>query len=122
VTEPAIGSAGAKLVRRLRSRRYFPAVLSPGAQAARANALLAVEHDPVRRHERLGGLRLAAAVLLAGRVEVCEALLAGVPVPASRLCSELVRGLGLEGDVVLDESLSLRVLARGPLNGKEVAL
>jgi hypothetical protein len=117
----AFGPAGAKLVRRLRSRRHFPAVLSSAAQAARANALLAVEHDPVRRHERLLELRLTAAVFLAGRIEICEALLAGEPVPAFRLCPELVRALQLAGEVVLDESVSLRVLARGPLNGKEVA-
>lgn len=82
--------------------------------AARANALLAVEHDPVRQHDRILDQRLAAAVFLAPSIEACEALLAGVPIPAHRLDPELVRDLRLHGDITLDAELALRVLARGP--------
>lgn len=81
--------------------------------AVRLNALRAVELDPVRRHVRIGELRVAAAFLLADRVEVCEALLAGVPVPARRLDPAWARELSLEGDIVLDEELALRVSAHG---------
>jgi hypothetical protein len=82
----------------------------------RENALAAVELDPVRRRERVGDLRLAAAVMLAPRIEVCEALLLGVEVPAARLEPAWVRALDLPGEVVLDETLALRVNARGPLH------
>jgi hypothetical protein len=82
---------------------------------ARLSALLAVELDPVRRRERVLDRRLAAAVLLAPRVEIAEALLAGVAVPARRLDPLLVAELGLRGDVVLVEELALRVVALGPL-------
>ncbi len=82
---------------------------------ARLNAARAVEWDPVRRWERLGELRLAAAVALCVRYADCEALLAGASVPASRLDPGLVRQLGLEGAVVLDERLAFEVAARLPL-------
>jgi hypothetical protein len=82
---------------------------------ARLEGLAAVELDPVRRRERVLDLRLAAAVFLAPRVEVCEGLLAGAPVPAGRLDPEWVRALALTGDVVLDEALAYRVNAYGPL-------
>jgi hypothetical protein len=82
--------------------------------AARLNALV-VEADPVRRAEILADQRLAAAVELAPRIIVVEALLAGLPVPAQRLDRAWVRELQLDGDVVLDDELALRVLARGPL-------
>jgi hypothetical protein len=88
---------------------------SPGAQAARMNAWVAVEADPVRRRERATDLRLAAAVLLAPRLIVCEALLAGVAVPAKRLEQSWAKALKLRGDVVLDDELALRVNAHGPL-------
>ena len=96
---------------------------SPGSEAARLNALVAVELDPVRRRERLADLRLAAAVALAPRLIVCEGLLAGLPVPAKRLDPRWAKALGLKGDVVLDEELALRVNARGPLEepGRRVA-
>jgi hypothetical protein len=80
----------------------------------RLSALEAVELDAVRRHERVGAVRLAAAVLLAPRVEVAEALLGGVSVPAERLDPDWRRRLRLVGDVVLDESLALKVIACGP--------
>jgi hypothetical protein len=83
--------------------------------AARLGALLALELDPVRRRERVLDLRLAAAVALSPRLEVCEGLLAGVAVPARRLDARLVAELGLGGDVLLDEELALRVVALGPL-------
>jgi hypothetical protein len=79
--------------------------------AARA----AVELDPVRRAELLAGYRLAAAVCLAPRVIVCEALLAGLAVPAARLVPAWVRELRLDGDIVLDDQLALAVVARGPI-------
>jgi hypothetical protein len=81
----------------------------------RLSALVAVELDPVRRRERVLDVRLAAAVALAPRVEVAEALLAGVAVPARRLDPRLVAELGLRGDIVLDEELALRVVAAGPI-------
>jgi hypothetical protein len=84
-------------------------------EEARLNALYAIEHDPVRRHERLLDLRLFAAVLLAPRVDIAEALLLGAAVPAKRLDRRLVSALELAGDVVLDEELAMRVNARGPL-------
>jgi hypothetical protein len=79
MSDPAIGPEMAKLFRRLRVRRNFGAVRSPGAQVARLNALLAVERDPGRFRERELDLRLGATVFLAPRIEVAEALLAGVP-------------------------------------------
>lgn len=88
---------------------------------ARENALVAVELDDacwawfVPRAERAADVLLAAAVLLAPRVEVCEALLAGVPVPVGRLDALLVRRLQLAGDVLLDARLALRVIAAGPI-------
>lgn len=83
--------------------------------SAGVNALLAVELDPVRRRERLGDLRLAAAVRLAPSLVVCEALLGGVGVPARSLDPAWVKALDLAGDVLLDEELALRVNAHGPL-------
>jgi hypothetical protein len=86
--------------------------------ACRLNARAAVEHDPVRRAELLAGYRLAAAVTLAERVEVCEALLCGVLVPGRRLDPALAAELRLVGDIVLDDELALRVAARGPIGAK----
>jgi hypothetical protein len=83
--------------------------------AARLNARAAVECDAVRRAEHLAGYRLAAAVTLAERVEVAEALLCGVPVPARRLDPAWVRELRLAGDVELDLEAALRVVAHGPI-------
>jgi hypothetical protein len=97
-------------------RRHGWGPPNPASANARLNALLAVEHDPVRRRERLLDLRLAAAVVLADRLEVCEALLAGVPVPASRLDPLCVAAMQLSGDIVLDEELALAVAARRPLD------
>ena len=85
--------------------------------AARLNALRAVELDPVRRRERLLDVRLAAAVVLAPRVETCEVLLLGLPVPADRLAPVWVAALGLAGAVVLDGALAFRVLGHGPIGG-----
>ena len=87
--------------------------------AARLNALVAVEHDPVRRAGLVADQRLAAAVVLTPRVIVAEALLAGVPVAARRLDPEWVRELNLAGDVLLDHGLALRVVARGPIETTE---
>ena len=87
--------------------------------AARLNAIVAVEHDLVRRAELIAGYRLAAAVVLSERVEVAEALLAGVPVPAKRLHPALAAELELAGKVELDYELALRVIARGPLEQAE---
>lgn len=81
----------------------------------RRNAAIAVDHDPVRRADHLADVRLAAAVILAPRVQVAEALLAGVAVPAQRLAPEWVAALRLDGDVLLDEALALAVMARGPI-------
>ena len=55
--------------------------------------------------------------MLAGRVEVCEALLVGVAVPVRRLHPSLAAELDLDrsGVVVLDHGLALRVVALGPL-------
>jgi hypothetical protein len=86
---------------------------SDRATAALLNARVAVEHDPVRRHDILVERRLAAAVYLAPRVEVAEALLAGIPVPAERLDPARVRCLALRGSVVLDDALALEVVAAG---------
>jgi len=84
----------------------------------RMNALLAVECDPVRLHDRLLDRRLAGAVFLAPRVEVCEALVAGIPVPARRLDPAWVKALDLDdGNVVLDVELALQVIGYGPLGG-----
>ncbi|MCS7007395.1 MAG: hypothetical protein RMM28_09340 [Thermoleophilia bacterium] len=87
--------------------------VAPSSQV-RLEAREAVELDPVRRAERLADVRLAAAVLLAPRLELAEALLVGVPCPAARLEPVLVSALGLERDVVLDEELAWRALAHGP--------
>jgi hypothetical protein len=65
---------------------------------------------------RLSALRRAAAVALAPKIDVCEALLAGVPVPAHRLDQGWVATLGLPGYVSLDTQLALRVSAHGPLS------
>jgi len=95
---------------------------SPGAEAARMNARLAVELDPVRRGDRVADLRLGAAVCIAPRVEVAEALLLGASVPTSRLDPAWVTALDLDGVVVLDEALAVRIAAHGPLSRrKEVA-
>ena len=83
--------------------------------SARMNALIAVEHDPVRRRERVGDMRLAAAVALCPRVEVAEALLLGAGVPAQRLDPALRHALDLEGIVELDEELAVRVAGYGPI-------
>ena len=74
--------------------------------------MLAVERE---RRARRADLRLAAAVVLAGRFEVCEALLSGVPVPVRRLHPALADELDLDcsGVVVLDHALALRVVALG---------
>jgi hypothetical protein len=87
--------------------------------ACRLSAIVAVEHDPVRRAERLADLRLAAAVTLAPRLIVCEALLAGLEIPAARLVPAWVRELHLQGDIVLDDALALAVVARGPIETSE---
>ncbi len=81
---------------------------------ARWNARIAAELDPVRRAERLGELRLAAGIALAPTYVLAEALLSGVPVPAERLDEHLVRELGLEGDVHLDDHVAIAVVARLP--------
>lgn len=65
--------------------------------------------------QRLADLRLAAGVLLPDRVEVAEALLSGVVVPARRLDPRWAEALSLDGDVVLDEGLAFRVAGHGPL-------
>jgi hypothetical protein len=88
---------------------------SPGAEAARLNALVAVELDPIRRRERLLDVRLAAAVAVARRVEVAEALLAGAQLPTRRLDPRWVAALGLEQDrVTLTDELALEIVAHGP--------
>jgi len=87
--------------------------------ACRLNALVAVECDPVRRATHLTDLRLAAAVCLAPRVIVCEGLLSGLEVPVARLVPAWVRELHLEGDVLLDHDLALRVSAHGPIEQDE---
>jgi len=86
-------------------------------RAARINASVAVELDEVRRRERIADLRLAAAVALAPRVIVVEALMAGLPVPAARLDPAWTQALGLEDDIVLDEPLALKLAAHGPIDG-----
>lgn len=68
-----------------------------------------------RRARRCAELRLAAAVNLASQIVVAEALLHGVSVPSGRLDRRWAEALRLEGDVVLDEALALRVAAHGPL-------
>jgi hypothetical protein len=62
---------------------------------------------------RLSALRSAAAVALAPRLEVAEALLAGVAVPARRLDPAWVQALALASDVVLDVELAFRVSGHG---------
>jgi hypothetical protein len=101
------------------ARRTEGVVRSPAAEAARLNALVAVELDPVRLRERVGELRLAAAVALAPQLVIAECLLAGAAVPAGRLDPEWVLALDLAGDVVLDYELALRVNAHGPLEEVE---
>lgn len=81
----------------------------------RWNAIMAVEHDEVRRRDRLSVYRLGAALLLAPTLIVAEALLEGLPVPASRLDPELVQALGLNGPVQLDYPTALRTVAHGPI-------
>ena len=83
--------------------------LAEAPAEARLNAIRAVELDPVRRHERMLDVRLAAAVLLAPRIEIAEALLAGVTVSADRLNPWFARGL--RGEVTLTDALALRVNA-----------
>jgi hypothetical protein len=83
--------------------------------ASRLNARLADEVDPVRRADILADRRLAAAVILAPRIIVVEALLAGLRVPAARLDATWVRELHLQGDVLLDDELAVTVVARGPI-------
>jgi hypothetical protein len=83
------------------------------------NALVAVEDDPVRRHDLLGNRRLGAAVTIAPRIEVAEALLAGLSVSASRLDPRWVTALRLPDEVVLDDELALHVVAHGPLPEQE---
>ena len=78
------------------------------------NARIAVELDPSRLADRWADIRLAAAVLLSPRVETCEALLVGAPVPAHRLDQRLRKALHLEGDIVLDLDLAYQVIAQGP--------
>ena len=56
-------------------------------------------------------IRLWAAMVLSPELVICEALLAGVPVPTRRLDPAWVAELGLEGDVLLDEVLVLRINA-----------
>jgi len=84
------------------------------------NALVAVELDRMRRHERVADLRLSAGVLLAPTLVVAEALLAGVGVPASCLDVKWVTALELEGLVALDEHLALKVVASAPLERHRV--
>lgn len=85
--------------------------------SVRLNAYVAVSDDVVLRAQRLADLRLAAAVVLAPRLIVVEALLAGLPVPADRLDRAWVRRLGLRGDILLDPELALRVVAAGAIEG-----
>lgn len=66
-------------------------------------------------HDDAWTRRLWAAVVIARRVEVCEALLAGVPVPATRLDRRWHQKLKLREDVVLDEAFVLAVNGIGPL-------
>jgi hypothetical protein len=91
-------------------------IVGPG-DLARLNALLAVELDPVRRHEHVADLRLTAAVLLAPRVAVAEALLEGVAIPGCCIDVAWRTTLGLGNQVVLDEPLALAVVAAAPLKG-----
>ena len=70
-----------------------------------------VWQDPV---EEKATQRLWAALVLSPRVEVCEALLAGVPVPARRLDATWRVALRLNGPVVLDEALVLQANGHGP--------
>ena len=80
----------------------------------RMKAVAAVEHDPVRRYERILDVRLAAAIALAPRIETAEVLLIGAAVPAHRLAPRLRDSLRLEGDVILDLDLAYQVVAQGP--------
>lgn len=59
--------------------------------------------------------RIWAALVLSPRVEVFEALLADLPVPADRLDPDWRCALKLKREVVLDEALVLRVNGHGPL-------
>lgn len=90
----------------------------PGAVAARLNARIAVELDPVRGAERRADLRLAAAVLLAPRVEIAEALLFGAPVPAHRIDASWCHSLGLEGDIVLSHEIAIQIVAHGSVEAR----
>ena len=72
----------------------------------RLNAYVAMADDVVLRAQRLADLRLAAAVVVAPRLIVVEALLAGPPVPADRLDRAWVRRLKLTGDVILTGELA----------------
>src|SRR6187401_3361459 len=79
------GSGSRDASGRHRHRRGRESGLLPGrrcgaAEMARMNALVAVELDRMRRHERVADLRLSAGVLLAPTLVVAEALLAGVGV------------------------------------------
>ena len=114
-TESALGPGLAKAVARLAGEPFFPR--SERAEFARLSALAAVELDPIRRRERVADLRLAAAVLLSTHVSVVEALLVGVAVPAVQIYPAWRSALRLaQGkDVVLDETLAMRVIARGSL-------
>lgn len=47
--------------------------------------------------------------MLAADIDACEALAQGIPVPIDRLNETLVEALGLTGEVVMDDSLALRV-------------
>jgi hypothetical protein len=68
-----------------------------------------------RRVRRRAEVRLSAAIELAPRLIVCEALLAGVAVPAHRLDRAWVSALGLKGEVRLSDELAFRVVASLPL-------
>ncbi|MDQ3671479.1 MAG: hypothetical protein M3364_03445 [Actinomycetota bacterium] len=114
-TESALGPGLANLVARLAGEPCFPR--STRAEFARVSARAAVELDPIRRRERVADLRLAAAVRLAPSVTVAEALLVGVAVPGARLDPAWRTALRLDpgNDIVLDETLAMRVVAHGPL-------
>jgi hypothetical protein len=64
---------------------------------------------------------LWVAVVLSPRLEICEALVSGIPVPARRLDFAWVQALDLANDIVLNKELALRVAGHGPLLGKAAA-